>query len=200
MQRISADTRREQLRAAAFAVIAREGVAGATTRAITAEAGMSLASFHYVYESRDALLAEVLRAGLEIEVDMVRATFDPELPLIEAARSALYAYVDYLRARPDIELGLLELILYGLRSPEMSGVSRNVYAHYHASAEALLEEASTELGVRWNRPLRDVAEVVVAMNDGIGLAWLSTRDDALALRLANAAAELMVSMGDRPDR
>jgi AcrR family transcriptional regulator len=200
VQRISADTRREQLRAAAFAVIAREGVAGATTRAITAEAGMSLASFHYVYESRDALLAEVLRAGLEIEVDMVRATFDPELPLIEAARSALYAYVDYLRARPEIELGLFELILYGLRSPDMSGVSKNVYAHYYASAEALLEEASSELGVRWNRPLRDVAEVIVAMNDGIGLAWLSTRDDALALRLANAAAELLVSMGDRPDR
>jgi len=200
VQRISADTRREQLRAAAFAVIAREGVAGATTRAITAQAGMSLASFHYAYESRDALLAEVLRAGLEVEVDMVRATFDPALPLVEAARSAMYAYVDYLRARPDIELGLFELILYGLRSPEMSHVSTNVYAHYYASAEALLAEAATVLGIRWNRPLRDVAEVIVAMNDGIGLAWLSTRDDALALRLANAAAELLAGMGERDSR
>ncbi|THG28413.1 TetR/AcrR family transcriptional regulator [Naasia lichenicola] len=194
MQRISPDARRDQLRIAAFAVIARDGVAGATTRAITTEAGMSLASFHYVYESRDALLAEVLGAGLEVELEMIRASFDPELPILEAARSAMYAYVDYLRQRPDIEQGLFELILYGLRSTDMAEVSVNVYAHYYAAAETLLSEATAALGVRWSRPLREVAEVMVAMNDGIGLAWLSTRDDALALRLANAAAELLVSM------
>jgi len=199
VQRISADTRREQLKAAALAVISREGVAGATTRAITAEAGMSLASFHYVYESRDALLAEVLQAGLEIELAMVRATFDPALPLIDAARAAMYAYLDYLKQRPEIEQGLLELILYGMRRPHMSQMPLDVYQHYYAAAEAIFTEAASEIGIRWNRPLREIAEVVVALNDGIALAWLSTRDDALALRLANAAAELLASMAVQDD-
>jgi AcrR family transcriptional regulator len=41
-------------------VIARDGLAAATTRAIVAEAGMPLASFHYAAPSRDELLRDVV--------------------------------------------------------------------------------------------------------------------------------------------
>ena len=40
----------------ALTVIARDGVHAATTRAIVAEAGMALASFHYAFRSRDELI------------------------------------------------------------------------------------------------------------------------------------------------
>ena len=53
MARIPAAQRRDALIGAALQVVADRGVAAATTRAIVAEAGMSLASFHYAFESRD---------------------------------------------------------------------------------------------------------------------------------------------------
>ena len=59
--RIPALERRSSLVDAALRVVAERGVAQATTRAIVAEAGMSLASFHYAFASRDELMAELIR-------------------------------------------------------------------------------------------------------------------------------------------
>ena len=53
MPRVSAPSRREALIEAALRVMERDGLTAGTTRAIVAEAGMSLASFHYAFSSRD---------------------------------------------------------------------------------------------------------------------------------------------------
>ena len=57
MPRLAVAERREALIEAALRVTEREGLAGGTTRAIVAEAGMSLASFHYAFSSREELPA-----------------------------------------------------------------------------------------------------------------------------------------------
>ena len=61
MPRLAVTDRREALVEAALRVMARDGLAAGTTRAVVAEAGMSLASFHYAFASRDELLAELVR-------------------------------------------------------------------------------------------------------------------------------------------
>ena len=50
MARTPVDVRRRELIAAALRVVASRGLHEASTRAIVAEAGMSLASFHYAFE------------------------------------------------------------------------------------------------------------------------------------------------------
>ena len=60
MARVSSADRRAALVRAALRVIDRDGVHGATTRAIVAEAEMSLASFHYVFQSRDEMIRELI--------------------------------------------------------------------------------------------------------------------------------------------
>ncbi|MDN5821519.1 MAG: TetR family transcriptional regulator, partial [Brachybacterium sp.] len=56
MARTPVEERRRALIVAAFRVVASQGLSAASTRAIVAEAGMSLASFHYAFESRDELI------------------------------------------------------------------------------------------------------------------------------------------------
>lgn len=63
MARIPVEERREALIDAAFRVIGEQGLSRASTRAIVAEAGMSLASFHYAFESRDQLLEAADHGG-----------------------------------------------------------------------------------------------------------------------------------------
>ena len=58
MPRLAVAERRAALVEAALRVMVRGGLAAGTTRAIVAEAGMSLASFHYAFSSRDELLRE----------------------------------------------------------------------------------------------------------------------------------------------
>ena len=60
MARLALADRRAALIGAAVRVIARSGLAAATTRAIVTEAGMPLGSFHYVFDSRDDLITAVI--------------------------------------------------------------------------------------------------------------------------------------------
>lgn len=55
--REAADVRRQALVAAAEAVLAREGVAGTSVRAICAEAGVSAGLLRHYFEGVDELIA-----------------------------------------------------------------------------------------------------------------------------------------------
>ncbi|WP_279579831.1 TetR/AcrR family transcriptional regulator [Fodinicola feengrottensis] len=57
---MSADERRQDLVAAAIRVLARDGVAKASTRAIVAEAAMPLGFFHYCFRSKQELFMQVI--------------------------------------------------------------------------------------------------------------------------------------------
>ncbi|WP_307188964.1 TetR/AcrR family transcriptional regulator, partial [Azospirillum sp. B506] len=51
LRRAKSEAKRETILQAAITVIAKEGVHGATTRKIAAEAGINLATLHYQFES-----------------------------------------------------------------------------------------------------------------------------------------------------
>src|SRR6266704_2712801 len=55
------DARRTELINAARSVIAKEGVAAATTRRITQEAGLPHGAFHYWFSGKEELFEEVIR-------------------------------------------------------------------------------------------------------------------------------------------
>ena len=67
MARMSSVDRREKIVVAALRVIATHGINAATTRAIVAEADMSLASFHYAFTSRDEMMRELVAHVVENE-------------------------------------------------------------------------------------------------------------------------------------
>ncbi|QGF23683.1 TetR family transcriptional regulator [Raineyella fluvialis] len=60
MPNMRIDERRELLLQAGERVIARTGMQGATTRAVVAEAGMPLASFHYAFASRRDFIRQLI--------------------------------------------------------------------------------------------------------------------------------------------
>ncbi|MFD1714347.1 TetR/AcrR family transcriptional regulator [Amnibacterium flavum] len=187
---MSALDRKSVLLDAAAAVIARDGVAAASTRAITAEAGMSLASFHYVFPSRDALLAEVIERTLDREFREQSLVAESGLSVEERVYRGFCASLGLLAERPEVELSMFELMHYALRTPGLESLARRQYERYWEAAERIV----VETGVRWDRPTYEIAQVVVAMNDGIALAWLATRDTEAALRMAAVATASICGM------
>ena len=117
MTRIPASERRAALVQAAVQVIARGGVSAATTRAIVAEAGMSLASFHYVFASHDELMAEVVTWVIEGEQGAILPDDLPAAGLRDLVHGALHRYFDLLKANPNREQAVNELALHALRTP-----------------------------------------------------------------------------------
>lgn len=90
MSNLRIDRRRELLLEAGERVIARVGLEGATIRAIVGEAGMSLASFHYAFTSREDFIRRLIERHLVPRV----------VPLPEGGtfREALTSFLETLAA------------------------------------------------------------------------------------------------------
>lgn len=194
MARMRAAQRRTALVQAALRVIAQEGVAAATTRAIVAEAGMSLASFHYVFTSRDELIAECIQYVIDNEAAAVTAGLGPAADVRTAIRDGLRAYLDLVAKDPLRELAMQELVQYALRTPGLAGAARAQYESYYAAATAIVGAVGQGHGVRWRLPIGDVARFVITLTDGITLAYLVDRDVAAAERVIEVAADSLSAL------
>lgn len=201
MARMSAADRRSALIEAALRVVSREGLAQATTRAIVAEAGMSLASFHYAFESRDELVDELIgtvvaRERKAVAPEELVAAAGEGATLAELVEAGLLRYFEHLRADPEHEQAMLELTQYALRSPERHPLAVAQYERYAELVVEALEAAAALTGARWRQPVEHVARVLVAFTDGLTITWLVDRDDAAAARVVAASADALSRMAD----
>lgn len=194
MTRMAVADRRTALIQAAIRVIAAEGVAAATTRAVTAEAGMSLASFHYAFRSRDELIAELIPFVVEEETKAAAATLTDGVDLTTALRLGLTAFLDLVAADPARELAMLELTQYALRTGTLGEAAKTQYASYRQAAGALAEAAAHASGRSWTKPIDDVARIIVTLTDGLTLDWLVHRDTAASRRVVDFAAEALAAL------
>jgi AcrR family transcriptional regulator len=192
--RISAGERRAALLEAAFRVIAAEGVSAATTRAIVAEADMSLASFHYAFDSRDEMMRQLIGSVVENQAVAAFASLRYGSDIRTALRDGLQAFFDVVVGDPAREQTMFELMQYSLRTPELRGLPREQYASYRNAVSGLLETAAADTGVTWLLPVDDVARIVVTITDGITLAWLADGDTAAAHRVIEVAATSLASL------
>ena len=203
MTRIPAADRRSALVRAALRVVADRGVAHATTRAIVAEAGMSLASFHYAFQSRDELMVELIRHVVDEEATAVL----PEASIEDAdrqgegeslrqiLRDGLQRYADHLSREPLREKAMLELTQYALRSPELHHLAVAQYERYHALAAEALDSAARRSGSVWLHPVGAVARLLVSLTDGLTIAWLVDRDDSATAKLLDVTADSVAALG-----
>lgn len=197
MTRMPAAERRVALAHAALAVVDRDGVHAATTRAIVAEAEMPLSSFHYAVPSRDELLRDVVELVVADESDAALAGLLAEaVDVRDAIRRTLTAYLDHVRTAPGREQAMFELTQYALRTPGLDDLPAEQYARYHATAEQLLTAAEAHLGIHWTVPVADLARLTVTITDGITLAWLADRDDQAALRTIDLATAALTPFAE----
>ena len=199
MTRLALADRRAALIDAAVRVIARSGLAAATTRAIVAEAGMPLGSFHYAFDSRDDLLAAVIDTVTDQEHDAAVAALpggdgSSSAGLADTLRQGLDRYLDLLVADPQREQALLELSLYALRQNPPTSQPSDQYRAYYRAAEHSLRLAATACGREWSVPLARAARLLVTLTDGITSTWLADRDTEAARESVLFAADALARL------
>ena len=191
MGRMSSAERRAALVRAALRVIDRDGVTGATTRMIVAEAGMSLASFHYAFRFRDEIIRELVAFVVQDAQRVSLEALDSDADIRSAVRAGMHAYFELLRAHPSREQALQELLQYCLRTPGLEHLPRAQYASYFHTARVLLERGAENAGVQWSLPIEQLARILIAITDGLTVAWLADRDDEAAAMLIDFAADMI---------
>lgn len=196
MARMSPAQRRELLVQAAVRVIARDGVSAATTRAIVAEADMSLASFHYAFASHDEMMRGVIEFVVGSQREAALGAIVPGDDIRTLLGTSLMTFLDQLVGDPRWELALLELAQYALRTPGLDDLVRQQWGAYRAVIEHVLVAGAAMAEVRWTMPVPDVARLVLIVTDGVTLAWLADRDTDAARRALEHAADAFASLAE----
>lgn len=197
--RRSVEERRAQLVEAAVRVIARDGVVGASTRAVTTEAGIPLGQLHYAFGTREALLDAVIAHVTDTERIAVQHAHVPpgatgRDALAHLLRTGFEGYLDLLAADPARETALLDLFVHSLRRGDAAPVPQ--YVTYYDVAAETLAHAAAVTGCTWRVPPADAARMLVVTLDGLTTTWLADRDDDAARRAAALHADLLAGLAD----
>ncbi len=176
--------RREELVEAGARVVAREGVAAATTRRIADEAGVPQGLVHYWFADKNELLEEVVETYLRgFEAAALASAVDAEAA--DSGAEADYV-LERLRAAFDVvrnddpgrQIAMYELTTWALRTPESRDIARRQYAAYRATAARLSEHWLERHGDTLPASAHVLAQLLSALFDGVVLAWLADPETA----------------------
>ena len=108
---------RERLLVAARQVFARHGFGGASVDMIAAEAGYSKGAIYSNFETKEAILFELLERYAEEQISDFKTIMklDPS-----AARDAIKLWLDTMNADVDWDVVTMELQLHARRNPEFA--------------------------------------------------------------------------------
>ncbi len=197
-ERRSVAERREELVEAAVTVVAQEGLANATTRRITEHAGVALGAFHYAFDSKAHLVAEVMRRISTHLEEVVAGSVDGETDDLEqAAQQLVSGYLASVDDAPEVHLAHLELAVHALRDPDLRDLAtEHQRRRIAAAAEALRPAAGRgETGETGGLSLDDVAGYLLASLDGMVLHGLSDPQGSAGRRRVQHATVSLATTG-----
>ncbi|MFJ9944513.1 TetR/AcrR family transcriptional regulator [Streptomyces erythrochromogenes] len=199
MARMPSAERRRQLTEAAIRVMARDGVARATTRSICAEAGVSLSVFHYCFESKQALLESVIAAITEHGITVAREAIRPRATLRETIRAGFQAYWDHVAANPGEHMLTYELTQYALRRPGFEHLARRQYELYSDTYTELIEQLRRLMPFELRVPVHVLARYLAAMTDGLTLNHLVLGDAAVSAAILDMITDHVAGLAETTD-
>lgn len=183
--RAEPDERRASLIAATATVLAEQGAAGVSVRAISAAAGVSPGLLRHYFDGIDALVAETYRTTGE---QVSRALAEAVDAAGSEPRLRLAAYVTASFRPPIADPALLATwtAFWSLAksSPEIDRLHAEIYGSYRTDLETLLAECGMAPG-----QIRLAAVAMTALVDGL---WLE-----LCLAPATFTAEEASAIAER---
>ncbi len=181
-------SKRDEILTAVLSVLARDGVAGMTMRAVAAEADVALGLMNYHFDDKESLLAAALnQIGLQ-DAELVAP--EPGLAPVEQLRVALERVV----APEFLELNYLSLRLQlwalAPTSPAMAGINRRAQRRYRDGLYELIVAANPALDEPEGQ--RRAADILIIQN-GVWLTSVLIDDDDAIRRSIEICLELALA-------
>jgi len=157
------ERRREQLLDAAIVVVAREGYAGATQRAIAAEAGVPPASTHYFFDSVEDLVRQATTRYLEQRLAFYGEQIDAFAATDRSPAAGCRLVAEILSGiSAESRTAQFEIYLNARRQPELQPAVLDAVVRLEALCERLLLTMGVADAPRW-------AAAFLALGDGFAL-------------------------------
>jgi AcrR family transcriptional regulator len=169
--------------------VGKRGVAASTFDVVAREAGVSRGLLHYYFGSKERLMVEVVRSDCDTRV----AALEERLATATSADEFVAFLVQTLEAFLSDEPGqavLYEMLSASRRSEEIRAELAELYRRWREQLAAALSEKQQEGVVKLDAEPEDVAALLFALGDGMGLQvisdpeWDSAPAFALGVRTA----------------
>jgi len=131
------ENRRQALVEAALDEIAERGFEGLRTREVAAHVGLNVATLHYYFPTKEALIRGVLDEAMR----RFRSTLVADGSPADRLRNHLRAVRSLLREQPQVGAVMGELALRSARDPAVARILREMNDVWHRTLRALLRQA-----------------------------------------------------------
>lgn len=153
--------RQERLVAAGYRAMVRSGMAGARTRDIAAEAGITVATLHYYFPTKDDLVRAVLEHTIrERMLGPLRLDADWQDGLA-ALRTMLTGLQRQAEAEPGHFRLLHEMVWTSHEDPVVHDMIAETHGEWHQTITGWLETGRKEGRVRGDLDTRTVAAMIM---------------------------------------
>jgi AcrR family transcriptional regulator len=152
------ESRRQELVLAAFDQIAQRGFEGLRTREVAGKVGVNIATLHYYFPTKEALIRGVVEHAME----RFRSTLTPHGSPADQLRNHLRAVRKLLREEPQLGSVMGELALRSARDESIAAIMRQTNEAWHRTMRGLLRRAVKEGHLRPELDSDDVAALIVA--------------------------------------
>jgi AcrR family transcriptional regulator len=136
------ERRRQELVQAAFHQIAAHGFEGLRTRDVAGEVGVNIATLHYYFPTKEALIRGVLEHAME----RFRSTLVPHGSPSDQLRNHLRAVRKLMTAEPELAGVMGELALRSTRDRSIAAMMDEMYDYWQTTMRGLLRRAVREGG------------------------------------------------------
>lgn len=159
---------------AAFRQIAERGFEGLRTRDVAAAAGVNIATLHYYFPTKEALIRGVIGHAM----GRFRATLSPHGSPDDQLARHLRAVRRLMRNQPEIGIVMGELALRSARDPALGRIMRETNEGWHRTLRGLLRRAVREGGLAPELDTDDAAALIITTVMSMALPSISpTRSD-----------------------
>ena len=162
--------RRQSLVYAAYQLIAEKGFEGLRMRDIAGKVGVNIATLHYYYPSKEALIRGVLDYLMHQFITLRPQTLEESAEL-NAAETLIQEFIDQayqISKQPQLFIVLLELSQRSLRDPPMQDTMKQYDLHWKNHIREILEVGRDNGEFDSNLDLDQEASTLIALFKGLG--------------------------------
>ncbi len=186
-----ADMSRTRILDAAAGLFSADGYASVSLRAIATAAGMKAGSVYYHFESKQAIVIEILDLGISMVHGEVRQTIENLPSGVSASATVRAGILAHLRAMFEFsDYTAANVRIYGQVPEPVRTANLKARRDYEALWDHMLQQVAVQNGVRANVDLKAFRLMVIgALNATIE--WFDPKRGNLA-NLADSYAEILL--------
>jgi len=152
--------------------VGKRGAAGSTFDVVAREAGVSRGLLHYYFGSKERLMVEVVRSDCESRVAALEENLATATSADEFVAFLVQTLEAFLSDEPS-QAVLYEMLSASRRSDEIRVELAELYRRWRAQLATALTEKQREGVVKLDAEPEDVAALLFALGDGMGLQVIS---------------------------